>query len=117
MKILVVDDDVDIQRLYKEDFEMEGWEVSIASNGKEAKELFKNEVPDLITLDILLPDIDGIKILRWMKERRPAVPIIMSSAYDYRDDYAAWDSEAYIVKSSNTEELRSMMRRLLVQSV
>ncbi len=45
MKILVVDDDLHIQRLYKEEFEEEGYEVVIASNGKEAIELFDSEVP------------------------------------------------------------------------
>jgi DNA-binding response OmpR family regulator len=113
MKILVVDDDMHIQRLYKEEFEEEGYEVVIASNGKEAIELFEKESPDLVTLDILLPDVDGIRLLRQMKERNPKIPIIMSTAYDYRDDFAVWASEAYIVKSSDLEELKSMIKKLL----
>jgi len=113
MKILVVDDDLHIQRLYKEEFEDEGYEVVIASNGKEAIELFDREVPDLVTLDILLPDVDGIRLLRQMKEKRPKVPIIMSTAYDYRDDFAVWASEAYIVKSSDLDELKSTIKKLL----
>jgi DNA-binding response OmpR family regulator len=113
MKILVVDDDLHIQRLYKEEFEEEGYEVVIASNGKEAIDLFDREVPDIVTLDILLPDIDGIRLLRQMKEKRPKVPIIMSTAYDYRDDFAVWASEAYIVKSSDLDELKSMIKKLL----
>jgi DNA-binding response OmpR family regulator len=113
MKILVVDDDLHIQRLYKEEFEEEGYEVVIASNGEEAIELFDKEVPDLVTLDILLPDVDGIRLLRQMKEKRPKVPIIMSTAYDYRDDFAVWASEAYIVKSSDLDELKSMIKKLI----
>jgi DNA-binding response OmpR family regulator len=113
MKILVVDDDLHIQRLYKEEFEEAGYEVVIASNGKEAIELFDKEVPDLVTLDILLPDVDGIRLLRQMKEKSPKVPIIMSTAYDYRDDFAVWASEAYIVKSSDLDELKSMIKKLL----
>jgi DNA-binding response OmpR family regulator len=113
MKILVVDDDLHIQRLYKEEFEEEGYEVVIASNGKEAIEMFDKEVPDLVTLDILLPDVDGIRLLRQMKEKRPKVPIIMSTAYDYRDDFAVWASEAYIVKSSDLDELKSMIKKLI----
>jgi DNA-binding response OmpR family regulator len=113
MKILVVDDDLHIQRLYKEEFEDEGYEVVIASNGKEAIDLFDSEVPDIVTLDILLPDVDGIRLLRQMKEKRPRVPIIMSTAYDYRDDFAVWASEAYIVKSSDLGELKSMIKKLL----
>jgi DNA-binding response OmpR family regulator len=113
MKILVVDDDLHIQRLYKEEFEDEGYEVVIASNGKEAIEMFDSEVPDIVTLDILLPDVDGIRLLRQMKEKRPKVPIIMSTAYDYRDDFAVWASEAYIVKSSDLDELKSTIKKLL----
>lgn len=113
MKILVVDDDLHIQRLYKEEFEDEGYEVIVASNGQEAIELFEKETPDIVTLDILLPDIDGIRILRQMKEKNPKIPVIMSTAYDYRDDFAVWASEAYIVKSSDLEELKIMIKKLL----
>ncbi|NWF75138.1 MAG: response regulator [Nitrospirae bacterium] len=113
MKILVVDDDLHIQRLYKEEFEDEGYDVVVASNGQEALEKFDTESPDIVTLDILLPDIDGIRLLRQMKEKKPKVPIIMSTAYDYRDDFAVWASEAYIVKSSDLNELKSMIKKLL----
>ncbi len=113
MKILVVDDDSHIQRLYKEEFEEEGYEVVIASNGQEAIELFDREAPDIVTLDILLPDIDGIRLLRQMKEKNPKVPIIMSTAYDYRDDFAVWASEAYIVKSSDLDELKATIKNLM----
>lgn len=116
MKILVVDDDHNIQRLYKDELSEEGYEVIIAANGKEALELFDSELPDLVTLDILLPDIDGIHLLRQMKEKRPRVPIIMSTAYDYRDDFAVWASEAYIVKSSDLDELKSTIKELLSRS-
>lgn len=113
MKILVVDDDLHIQRLYKEEFEDEGYEVVVASNGQEAIEMFEKESPDIVTLDILLPDVDGIRILRQMKEKNPKIPVIMSTAYDYRDDFAVWASEAYIVKSSDLGELKTMIKNLL----
>lgn len=113
MKILVVDDDLHIQRLYKEEFEEEGYDVVIASNGQEAIDLFNREAPDIVTLDILLPDIDGIRLLRQMKEKNPKVPIIMSTAYDYRDDFAVWASEAYIVKSSDLDELKATIKKLM----
>jgi len=115
MKILIVDDDLHIQRLYKEEFEDEGYEVVVASNGQEAIEMFEKESPDIVTLDILLPDIDGIRILRQMKEKNPKIPVIMSTAYDYRDDFAVWASEAYIVKSSDLDELKIMIKKLLTK--
>jgi DNA-binding response OmpR family regulator len=113
MKLLVVDDDINIQRLYQEELEEEGYEVVIASTGKDALEIFENEDPDIVTLDILMPDIDGISLLRKMKEKRPDIPIIMSTAYDYRDDFAVWASEAYIVKSSDLAELKKTIKNLI----
>jgi DNA-binding response OmpR family regulator len=113
MKILVVDDDLHIQKLYKEELEEEGYEVVIAGTGARAMELFVQEKPDLVTLDILMPDVDGIKLLRQMKEKRPRLPIVMSTAYDYRDDFAVWASEAYIVKSADLNELKNTIKKLL----
>jgi DNA-binding response OmpR family regulator len=113
MKILVVDDDAHILKLYKVELEEEGYEVVTAGTGKEAMEKFEQEDPDLVTLDILMPDIDGISLLRRMKEVKPRLPIIMSTAYDYRDDFAVWASEAYIVKSADLSEMKSMIKKLL----
>jgi DNA-binding response OmpR family regulator len=113
MKILIVDDDQHIRRLYQEELLEEGYDVVVASTGKEALEMFEKENPDLVTLDILMPDIDGIKLLRQMKEIKPRIPIIMSTAYDYRDDFAVWASEAYIVKSAELTDLKEAIRRLL----
>ena len=113
VKILVVDDDKRWQRLLQETLEDEGYEVIAAENGQDALELFKKESPDLVTLDILLPDIDGIRILKEMKKHQPKTPVIMSTAYDYRNDFSVWASEAYIVKSSDLAEMKSMIRKLL----
>jgi DNA-binding response OmpR family regulator len=113
MKILIVDDDQNILRLYKEELEEDGYIIVTASNGQEALERFEKEDPDLVTLDILLPDVDGIKLLRQMKEKKPRLPIIMSTAYDYRDDFAVWASEAYIVKSSDLTELKATIKKLI----
>jgi len=113
MKILVVDDDSHILKLYKLELEEDGYEVITASNGQEAMELFDSQEPNLVTLDILMPDIDGISLLRQMKEKKPRLPIIMSTAYDYRDDFAVWASEAYLVKSADLSEMKEMISRLL----
>lgn len=112
MKVLIVDDDIHIQRLYKEELEEEGYETIVAGTGKDALELFEKENPDVVTLDILMPDMDGITLLRKMKEQKPKIPIIMSTAYDYRDDFAVWASEAYIVKSSDLTELKKTIKSL-----
>jgi DNA-binding response OmpR family regulator len=113
MKVLVVDDDPSIRLLYKEELEEEGYEVQVAASGEEALKVFDEFEPDIVTLDILMPDMDGIQVLRKMKEKRPRVPIIMSTAYDYRDDFAVWASEAYVVKSSDLTELKKTIKEIL----
>ncbi len=113
MKILIVDDDPHIRMLYKEELEDEGYDVLIASSGKEALEIFSNESPDLVTLDILMPGMDGIEVLRRMKEKNPSLPVIMSTAYDYRDDFSVWASEAYVVKSADLTELKKTIKKII----
>ncbi|MCI0469995.1 MAG: response regulator, partial [Nitrospirae bacterium] len=69
--------------------------------------------PDLVTLDILMPDIDGIQVLRKIKEKRPDVPVVMLTAYDYRDDFGVWSAEAYHVKSTDLTALKASIKQLL----
>ena len=115
MKILIVDDDTHILRLYKEELEEEGYEVVSARTGNKALKLFEKENPDIVTLDILMPDIDGKNLLRKMKEQRPQTPVIMSTAYDYVDDIKVWtsDSDAYVVKSSDLSELKRTIKKVI----
>ena len=113
MKILVVDDDSNIRRLYKEELEEEGYEVFLASDGEEALRVFREIKPDIVTLDIRMPGVDGIEILRKMKEINSKLPVIMCSAYDYKDDFNVWASEAYVVKSSDLNELKETIKKCL----
>ena len=67
-KILLVDDEEGIQLLYREEFEEQGYQVISAYNGEEALKKFKADPPDLVVLDINMPGINGIQVLREMKE-------------------------------------------------
>jgi len=69
MKVLVVDDEKNILKLYQAELEDEGYTVVTANSGKEAIEVFEKENPDIVTLDILMPDMDGIQVLRQIKEK------------------------------------------------
>lgn len=113
MKILVVDDEKNILKLYQAELEDEGYTVVTANSGKEALEVFESENPDLVTLDILMPDIDGIQVLRQMKGKRPDIPIILLTAYDYRDDFSVWVSDAYVVKSSDLSNLKTTIKQII----
>ncbi|HWR90023.1 MAG TPA: response regulator [Dissulfurispiraceae bacterium] len=113
MKVLVVDDEKNILKLYKAELEDEGYTVITANSGQEALDLFDRENPDIVTLDILMPEMDGIQVLRAMKEKRAATPIIMLTAYDYRDDFSVWVSDAYVVKSSDLTQLKATIKQIL----
>jgi CheY-like chemotaxis protein len=112
MKILVVDDEKNILKLYKAELEDEGYEVVIANSGEEAIKLFRDDTPDLVTLDIMMPGMDGIQTLRQLKQENPHVPVIMLTAYDYRDDFSIWVSDAYVVKSSDLTTLKSTIKQI-----
>lgn len=113
-RILLVDDEEGIRLLYREEFEEEGYDVATASNGEEALERFNQESPDLVILDINMPGMNGIEVLRRMKEINPELPVILSSAYqEYKQDLGTWASEDYIVKSANMDELKNAVRKYL----
>ncbi len=113
-KILLVDDEEGIQLLYREEFEDDGFVVDSAMNGREALAKFKSEQPDLVILDINMPGMNGIEVLRQMKEMNADLPVILSSAYqEYKEDFGAWACEEYIVKSANMDELKAAVHKYL----
>ena len=81
-KILVVDDEPDIRDLVSEILEDEGYEVSVAENGEAARQAFARQTPDLVLLDIWMPDIDGITLLKeWAAGAEPACPVVIMSGH------------------------------------
>jgi CheY-like chemotaxis protein len=113
-KIMVVDDEENIRFLYKEELEEEGFTVELAKNGEEALDKLPTIQPDLITLDIKMPGMGGIEVLKRIREKDKHLPIILCSAYsDYKQDFATWASDAYVVKCADLTELKSTIRRLL----
>ncbi|MGM0679908.1 MAG: sigma-54-dependent transcriptional regulator [Pseudomonadota bacterium] len=80
--ILVVDDEPDIRQLLQEILEDEGYEVAVAENGETARQQHRQRKPDLILLDIWMPDIDGITLLKeWKDEEQAGGPVIMMSGH------------------------------------
>ena len=113
-KILLVDDEDSIHLIYSEELEEEGYEVHSALSGEEALEKLKIISPDLVILDINMPGMNGIDVLRQMKENNPDLPVILCSAYpEFKQDFASWASDDYIVKSSNLDELKMAVKRHL----
>ncbi len=113
-KILVIDDEENIRRLYKEEFEEMGYEVTTVPDGPQALTAMGAVKFDLVILDMRIPEMGGIETLRRIKERESSLPVIISSAYEeYKQDFASWASEAYIVKSADTTALRETVKKIL----
>jgi CheY-like chemotaxis protein len=113
--ILIVDDEENIRTLYKEELTDEGYEVLLASNGYEALEVLNTKKPDAIILDIKMPGMDGVNLLKLIKERQEDdIPVIICSAYEeYKQDFSLWASEEYIVKSSDLTKMKDALKRIL----
>jgi DNA-binding NtrC family response regulator len=115
-KILCVDDDVSLLLLYREELSEEGYEVIIAQNGKEALEKYDQESPQLVVLDIRMPNMDGLETLNALLGRNRQLPVILNTAYSaYRDNFMTWGAEAYVIKSSDLTQLKEKIREALAK--
>lgn len=113
-KVLVVDDEENIRQLYKEELVEEGYEVYLAGSGEEAIRMVEEVQPDLVTLDVRMPGMDGIEVLRAIKEKKRDLPMIMCTAYpEYKHNFGVWASEAYVVKSTDLKELKDTIKKVL----
>ncbi len=113
-RVLVVDDEANIRELYKEELEDMGYEVTTVIDGTQALTALDTAKFDLVTLDMRMPDMDGIETLRKMKEKDSSLPIIICTAYEeYKHDFGSWCSDAYVVKSADTTLLRETVKKIL----
>ena len=113
-KILIVDDEENLRELYKQELLDEGYSVILAANGKEALKRIEEESPDLVVLDIRMPEMNGIETLGKMVGKFKKIPIILNTAYSsYKEDFRSWAAEAYVVKSSDLSELKEKIKEVL----
>ncbi|RJO59933.1 response regulator [candidate division WS5 bacterium] len=110
--ILIVEDDGILQEMYSEKFEMEDFEVEKASTGKEGLEKLKKNMPDIILLDILMPDMNGLEMLKEMKKTRDYrdIPVVLltnlgESKIDMDQELSfALGIKDYLIKTKHTPE-------------
>ncbi len=115
-RILAVDDDVDILKVLKANLELHNYEVVTADTWQKAQEVLSLSHPDLILLDVMLPDGDGIEICRELRKALATVPIIMLTARDkISDKVMGLESGAddYVVKPFETLELVARIKACL----
>ncbi|MBB6670579.1 MULTISPECIES: response regulator [Cohnella] len=84
-KLLIVDDQIGIRILLLEVFSVEGYETFQAANGRAALEIVRNHTPDLVLLDMKIPGMDGLEILKQIKEMNREIKVIMMTAYGELD--------------------------------
>lgn len=115
-KILIVEDDEKIARVIQLELEFESYEVTNAYTGKEALELFEEESFDLILLDVMIPELNGLEVLRRVRQKDEHIRIIMLTARDaVMDKVSGLDSGAndYMTKPFEIEELLARIRTQL----
>ena len=117
-KILVIDDDITINELVKINLELQGYSVVTAENGMTGFALAKQEQPDLIILDVMMPEIDGFTVAKRIREYENTsdTPILMLTALSQLNDKVkGFDIgvDDYLVKPFEIEELKVRVRALL----
>ncbi len=113
-KILLVEDNEKQRLLYREELEQAGYVVDIALDGDNALIKVEKDRPDLIVLDIELPNRDGIETMKKLLEDFPDLPVILNSAYaHYKSNFISWGAQAYLIKSSDTSKLINEVDRVI----
>lgn len=116
-RILIVDDDKNLRELYGFELTQEGFIVETAGDAEDACKKIETFKPDLITMDIKMPGMNGIECMRKIKETNRDIKVILSTAYPgYKEDFSTWVSDAYVVKSSDLTELKASIKKILQES-
>jgi DNA-binding response OmpR family regulator len=114
-QILIVEDEPSIAEVVGLYLGRAGFQVQIASDGKRAMSMLEKQIPDLVIMDVMLPEIDGISLTRWLRERSN-VPIILVTARREEIDRITgleMGADDYVVKPFSPQELVSRVRAVL----
>ena len=117
--VLAVDDEAGILRLIRLELSEQGFRVVVASDGEAAIRTFEQQRPDVVVLDIMLPDMSGLEVMRRLRERSNT-PIILLTARDHDEDKVRGlelGADDYIVKPFNPQELTARTRAVMRRAV
>jgi DNA-binding response OmpR family regulator len=117
-RVLVVDDTENVRELIRVNLELEGFEVHVACDGQEALDVVADVAPDLITMDVMMPGLDGLSAAARLKgsAATASIPIVMVTARAQTTDRAAGRAvgvDAYVTKPFDPDELVRTVRELL----
>jgi len=114
-KVLIVDDDENISEVIKMYLENSGYDTKVCHNGRDAQEMFLQYKPDLVLLDIMLPSVDGIDVLKWIR-KQSEIPVIMLTAKGETFDKVLGlelGADDYIVKPFEPKEMVARVKAVL----
>jgi two-component system response regulator MprA len=115
-KVLIAEDDRSVRQSLQRALRYEGYDISLAVDGAEALEAVKDDRPDALILDIMMPHVDGLSVCRRIRSKGDDLPILMLTAkHEISDRVAGLDAGAddYLVKPFALEELLARLRALL----
>ncbi len=117
-KVLIVEDDAGISDFVNLELQHEGYETAIAETGRQALEQFENENPDLILLDIMLPELSGLEVLRRIRKTSDVPVIVLTARGETYDKVNGLNAGAddYLPKPFEIEELLARMSAVLRRS-
>ena len=116
IRVLTVDDERSLTELLTLALRYEGWDVSTAASGLQAVKVARETRPDAIVLDMMLPDFDGLEVMRRIRTEQPDVPVIFLTAKDALEDRIGGltaGGDDYVTKPFSLEELVARLRGLL----
>jgi two-component system OmpR family response regulator len=124
INVLVVDDEAVLAEMVSMALRYEGWNISTASDGSAAIASARNQRPDVVVLDVMLPDMSGLDVLHKLREEHPQLPVLLLTAKDAVEDRIAGltaGGDDYVTKPFSIEEvvlrLRALLRRTGVTTV
>jgi DNA-binding response OmpR family regulator len=116
MKVLLAEDDRDFGNILSQYVTMNGFDVTLARDGKEAWEFFQKEKPDICVLDVMMPEMDGFTLGEKIKEAQPEVPLIYLTAKSLKEDIVRGlkiGADDYITKPFDPEVLILRINNIL----
>ncbi len=114
-RILVVEDEPSIREVVSLYLSRAGYQVTVVNDGQAALESLAGQLPDLVVLDLMLPEVDGLEITRWLRERGDTPIIMLTARREERDRIVGLEMGAddYVVKPFSPQELVSRVRAVL----
>ena len=115
-RILIADDDQQVRQILKIFLTKQGYHVDEAENGAQVLSLLDRAPPDLVFLDIVMPDIDGIETLRWIRQKYPELSVLIMTGMNQEEVWKKAmlsDATDYITKPFSYEQLRANLNLYL----